>query len=244
MKSLVAFFLLCSLSYLPLKAQDKSQVNQQLWLEALVDYSFGAKWDFYTDASYRSVYTDNLQYWLVMARPSIKRQMLNWLDVRAGVGAFYTEFDENNATLEIRPWEGFAIGWPSFKRIRFSHLVRFEQRFLYDTSDWSYEYSNRYRYQLSTRIKLSKKKKYKTFFIPVAVEVFLQSNNELNELFRNRARYTLGLGYVINREITLDAKLVAERNRSDALDLNITDLLFRLRFRYNLFSFEEDETKL
>ena len=229
---------------LSLKAQETSQVNQQLWLEGMVDNSFGVKWDLWADGSYRQLYSDGTNNWRATIRPNIKYQVLEWLDFRIGLMGMYSYFDESNASLEVRPSEGFAIGWPKIIGIKFVHLVRFEQRFIYDTSDWTYDFSGRIRYQLSTRINLSRTKKYKTFFIPLAAEMFLQSKNEVNDLFRNRARFTVGLGYVFNREITVDAKFMVEQNRSDAMELNITDTIFRLRFRYNLFSFEEDETKL
>lgn len=245
MKYLTILIFICTIMSLPLRGQEESQVNQQLWLEAMVDSRFGIKWDFWTDASYRQFFiSDESNYSRVTIRPNIKFQALKWLDLRAGLMALYTKFDENTATLEIRPWEGFAIGWPKIIGIKFVHLVRFEQRFIYDTSDWTSDFSGRIRYQLSTRVNLSKTKEYKTFFIPLAAEFFLQSDNEVNRLFRNRARYTVGLGYVFNREVTVDTKIVIEQNRSETLEQNITDMMFRLRFRYNLFTFEEDETKL
>lgn len=245
MKLLFTLLFICFLLHAPLKAQEGADYNQQLWLEALIDYPFGYKWGQWTDVSYRKINSDDLDYTRIMLRPNFKWQALKLLDVRGGVGAFYTYFTQDNATLEIRPWEGVSVTWPSFKRIRLAHLIRLEQRFIYDTSDWSYAYSNRLRYQISTRINLSKIKKYKTFFIPLAIEIFLQDDDDQeNNLFRSQARYTIGLGYVVNREVTFDAKFVVERSRSDDFDLAVSDLIFRLRFRYNLFSFEEDETKL
>ncbi len=231
--------------YSSLKAQEGgTDYNKQLWLETLIDYPFGYKWGQWTDVSYRRVYSDDLEYWRLMVRPNFKWQGLKWLDLRGGVGGFYTYYTQDSATLEIRPWEGVSATWPSFKKIRFVHLVRLEQRFIYDTSDWSYTYSNRFRYQLSTRINISKIKKYKTFFIPLAFEIFLRNGDSENVLERTKARYTFGLGYVVNREVTFDAKVVVERSRNDEFELTVSDIIFRLRFRYNLFSFEEDETKL
>ena len=244
MRFLYSSLLLCVFINSSVVAQERTKYDEQFWLEGMIDYSFGVKWDFWLDANYKGIVTNDANYWGAMVRPNIKFKVLKWMDLRAGIGAFYTKFDENDSVLEIRPWEGFAIGWPKIKNIRLVHLFRVEQRVIYYPSDWTQEYSNRIRYQLSTRIPLNKNKKYKTFFIPLAIEAFFQNENEVNDFFRNRARYTVGLGYIFNREITLDFKLVLEQNRSEDQNLNITDTMFRLRFRYNLFSFEEDDTKL
>ena len=224
--------------------QNESQTNSQIWVEALVDNAFGAKWDMWVDGSYRKINTEDFNYWRATIRPNIKWKALPRLDVRAGIGGFYTDYEEDDKTLEIRPWEGIALSWPKLKRLRFVHLVRFEQRFVYEMTNWTYDYSNRLRYQLSTRFSFDRKKKYKVFFIPAAIEFFYQERQNANELFQDRIWFTTGLGYIYNREVTVDVKFVVERNRSDDFEFNTTDFIVRLRFRYNLFSFKEDETKL
>ncbi len=243
MKYLVALFLGCLFIILPLKSQTVSQSNQHVWLEALVDYSFAKKWNFYTDASYRQVFSESGQWWRVMARPSMKWKLLNWLDVRGGVGVFYSNFGDRVDVLEVRPWQGFAVVWPSIQRLKFTHQVRFEQRIIYNTKDWANININRYRYQLSTKINLSKDKKYKTFFIPLEVEFFFNSDKELNKLVQSEGRYTIGLGYVFNRKITIDGKFFAQRIQSDEFNLNVSDYVIRLRFRYNIFRSSDDATK-
>jgi hypothetical protein len=244
MKSLAAILFICFVLQLPLYTQNGTQYNEQVWLEAMIDNSFGVKWDWYTDASYRTSFTDDLKFWTAMIRPNIKYKLLKRLDIRGGVGAFYTDIDESDNTLEIRPWQGISVSWPKIRRLQFNHLFRLEERIVYNTSDWTNEFVMRYRYQLSTRINFNKTKRYKVFFIPAAAEVFLQDDSDLSGISRSRARYTVGLGYVFNREYTVDAKLVFEHNLSEGSSLDLTDLIFRLRFRYNLFIFEEDETKL
>ena len=157
---------------------------------------------------------------------------------------FYTHFDSKTKLLEFRPWQGVAIVWPSIKQVKFTHLLRTEQQIIYNTANWKHVYANRFRYQLSTKINLSAKRKFKVFFIPLAVEFFFRNNEAQNKIIRNEGRYTFGLGYIFNREITVDAKVFIQRTRSEALNFSISNEVFRLRFRYNLFGEEEDKTKL
>ncbi len=243
MKYLTALLFGFFLMIVPLKGQNGLSSNQQLWLEGLVNYSFGKKWDFYTDASYRQIFSEKADGWRVMVRPSIKWKILNWLDVRGGFGVFYTNFDNKIDLLEVRPWQGFAVVWPSIKRLKFTHQVRFEQRIIYNTTDWAQANINRYRYQLSTKINLSKDRKYKIFFIPLEVEFFFNSDQESNKLVQNEGRYTIGLGYVFNQKITVDGKFFAQRVQSDEFNLNVSDYVLRLRFKYNLLRSGEDKTK-
>jgi hypothetical protein len=242
MKYLVALFLSCFLLYVPLKAQSNLYSNQQFWLEGLVDYSFAKKWHFYTDASYRHIFLGDINWWRVMARPSLKFKILDWLDVRGGVGVFYTEFGDKDDVLEVRPWEGFAIAWPTVLGLKFTHQVRLEQRIIYNTADWTRNNSNRYRYQLSTKIKFSKTKKYKVFFIPLEVEFFFNSDKVTNKFVQNEGRYTIGLGYVFNKEFTVDGKFFVQRSRFKDYNLGISDYVFRLRLSYNLIGAEKDKT--
>jgi len=242
MKYIAALFLCCFLLYVPLKAQSNLYSRQQFWLEGLVDYSFAKNWHFYTDASYRKVYSGDRNWWRVMARPSLKFKILNWLDVRGGVGVFYTDFDDKVDVLEVRPWEGFAVEWPTIIGLKFTHQVRFEQRIIYNTADWAKINVYQYRYQLSTKIKLSKTKKYKVFFIPLEVEFFFNADNEQNKFLQEQGRYTIGLGYVFNKEITVDGKFFIQRSKSEEFNLGISDYVFRFRLSYNLFSPEKDKT--
>ena len=79
-------------SHFIINGQDSTSYDHQLWLEGLIDYQFGQKWDFFSDASYRRVCTRGEDAWRVMARPSLKWKVLNWLDVRGGIGFFLYAF--------------------------------------------------------------------------------------------------------------------------------------------------------
>ena len=240
---------ICSLIFISLLfiskgiSQNERLYDNQVWFEVLVDYSFGKNFDFYTDASYRQAFSTEGNWRRIMARPSLKWKLLNWLDVRGGIGVFYSDFNIESSILEVRPWQGAAISWPKFDRIKFSHLFRVEQQIIYNTSNWNQKYTTRFRYQLGSRINLRKDRKYKLFFIPVSAEFFFRTDKELNRFLRNDGRYMIGLGYVFNREITVDVKYFVQRSRSEELNFSLSDQVLRLRFRYNMFHDQEDHTK-
>ena len=242
MKYIVFIFLFLSIGYQSM-AQEEKHYDNHLWLEGFFDYSFGHNLDFFADASYRQVFGTENNWNRIMVRPSMKWGVLKWLDIRGGIGIFYSDFNTGQNILEIRPWQGVAIGWPKFKTIKFTHLFRLEQQIIYETESWTHRYTNRYRYLFGTRIKLSKTRKYNVLFIPASVEFFFRSDEALNRLLRNDGRYTMGLGYVFNREITVDLRYFIQRSRSEELGFVLSDNVLRLRFRYNLFHDHEDHTK-
>ena len=82
MKSFFTFLAICFLMHSPLEAQEDSDFTQQFWLEALIDYPFGYKWDQWTDVSYRKINTDGFDYNRIMVRPNFKWQGLKILDLR------------------------------------------------------------------------------------------------------------------------------------------------------------------
>ena len=231
------------LGFVPnLDAQSEKLYDQHIWLEGFVAYPFSKKVEFFADASYRFVFTKKENWCRVMARPSLKWNLLNWMDLRGGLGVFYSNFKEDDDILEVRPWQGLNVSWPKLKYVKFAHLVRVEQQILYNTSTWDRRFVNRFRYQLSSRIKLSATKKFKYFFIPLSAEFFFRTDPELNKFLRNDGRYTVGLGYVLNRKITFNVRYFIQRSRSDEFDFTLSDQVLRILFRYNLFSIEEDET--
>ena len=155
---------------LPGQAQDEVAVDQQLWLEYLVDYDLSKKVELYADASYRPVFIKGLNNsHRIMARPSIKWAVAQKADVRGGIGIFYTFLDDSTRVLELRPWQGVSVKWPVIGKQGFSHFFRLEERFTYRLEPWSQANSVRLRYQLSTRIGFGRGKVVKYFYMPLAM---------------------------------------------------------------------------
>lgn len=228
------------------QAQDEVAVDQQLWLEYLVDYDLSKKIELYADASYRTVFFKDLNNsHRIMARPSMKWAVSQKVDVRGGIGIFYTSLNDSTQALELRPWQGVSVRWPVIGKQRFSHFFRLEERLTYRLEPWSQANSVRLRYQLSTRIDFGRGKVVKYFYMPLAMEFFFVPAGEKTfDLSRNDARFTVGLGYVVNYRLALEGRFVLQRSRLSAGNFGVTDQIFRIMLRHSLFPFDEEQEEV
>ncbi len=136
--------------------------------------------------------------------------------VAAGVGLYYTYQPEIDDLLEFRLWQEGTAFWPdspgAVRRLVFTHRLRFEERFI-ESDEWAF--AMRLRYRLDTKIPLNKYTlEPGSFYLPLAIEYFADLLEEAPELFGNRYRATIGLGYVINTNWTVDLLFRRQKSRS------------------------------
>jgi hypothetical protein len=140
------------------------------------------------DLGYRQVMSDNqlIGGWLrVHLRGGAAWRTRDWLSLEAGVGGFYThERDEEvEDTLELRPWQGAKVRWPTIdgpRRLALTHFARLEQRIVRRGGDRSFDL--RFRYRFSTSITLNKPTvQVKAFYIPFSIEGFLNPKDQIEE---------------------------------------------------------------
>ena len=141
----------------PLQAQqsDSSDVSNQLWADYYGYWHFKPTIQFYGDAGFRYLLEDG-SWASVNIRPSVRFMQGNWIEPRGGLGLFYTYNEESSNQLEIRPWQGLMLRWPSISdRFHLHHYFRAEERFQFDTQDdWDLHGSFRLRYRIGTGIPL------------------------------------------------------------------------------------------
>lgn len=219
------------------QAQEEFSVDQQLWLEYLVDFDLSKKVDVYADASYRTFFLKDVENsHRLMARPSVRWAVSQKAEVRGGLGFFYTSINDSTETLELRPWQGVSVNWPTIGKQGFTHFFRLEERITYRLDPWSQASGVRFRYQLSSRIKFNQEKVIKFFYIPLAIELFFVPVGEkIFELSRNDARLTTGFGYVFNYRLALEGRFVLQRSRLASGAFNVTDQIFRIMIRHSIF---------
>jgi hypothetical protein len=179
-----------------------------------------------------------------MARPSVRWAASDLISVRGGLGFFYTSINDTIRNFEFRPWQGLSVAWPKIGNQVFSQFFRFEERFTYRLDPWEQGFDFRFRYQLSTRIRLQKQKLSKYFYIPLAAELFFSTNSKLLDLTRNNARFTIGVGYVLNYRLTVEGRFVAQRSRLATGDFSVTDYIFRFMLRHSLYPIDPEEDEL
>lgn len=121
---------------LPVCAEGLETTDAQLWLD--YDFYGEPKERLRTsfDLGYRQVMSESrlIGEWLRLhLRGGVAWRAKDWLSLEAGLGGFYThESDEEVAdTIEVRPWQGARLRWPTIdgrRRIGLTHLARLEQR--------------------------------------------------------------------------------------------------------------------
>ena len=136
--------------------------------------------------------------------------------VDGGVGLYYTYQPEDDDTFEFRLWQGATAFWPdipgSVRRLVFTHRLRLEERF---TNPDGWDFAMRLRYRLDTKIPINKYTvEPGAFYVPLAAEFFADLTGEGTGLYGDQSRLSVGLGYVMNKNWTLDLRFLRQRSRS------------------------------
>lgn len=219
------------------RSQEVEETDAQIWL----DYHFhgGATERLRTslDLGYRQVVGEErlIGDWLrVHLRGGLAWAAKDWLSLEAGAGAFYTheKRDEVADAIEIRPWQGVRVRWPSVnapRRIVLTHFFRLEQRILVREGDADFDL--RFRYRLGTSIPLNAPTiTKKTLYLPLSAEGFANGKGDLEEVFADRLRVTAGLGYVLNDNWGFELTYTAQKSRNTT-EMNFTTTDHIVRFR-------------
>lgn len=205
----------------PLRSQELETTDAQLWL----DYGFHGKpkerLRTSLDVGYRQVVSESqlIGEWLrVHLRAGFAWEAKAWLSLEGGLGGFYTyERDEDiEDTLELRPWQGARVSWPTFnrgRRIALTHLARLEERIVSRAGEIALDV--RFRYRLSTSIPLNKPTvQTRALYVPLSIEGFVSPSGNIEETFANRLRITAGLGWVASPNWTFRLAYIAQKSRS------------------------------
>ncbi len=171
-------------------------------------------------------------------RPTFRFQY-NSLDLAGGVGLFQTYNNDISNITEIRLFQQATLHWPTTHLLKFSHRLRFEQRFFNyndpDEGDPEDDFSRRFRYQLSIRTRDVTVLNQKIYF-KVAAE-FFQKNNSSDEVFINTSRYIATVGHRFKGKFWYELHYISQRSRKLEEDgLKTSEHILRLRlFRAAIF---------
>ena len=230
---------------LPLMSQEEDKIitTNQIWIDYYAYYYFKPKWEFYGDAGFRFIPKD-MTWQMIHARPSVRYIAPALWEVHGGVGFFQTFFKDISNTFEIRPWQGVKIKWPSFEPVYFSHYIRLEERFFIQQGS-AMEFNFRLRYRLAVKIIAYRFQNKNQIFVPAYGEVFGNFGPEIQETFRNKARFGLGAGYKTHKDWSFEFHFVAQRSRAGKdEEFEISDRLYQIKIRRHLFKKEYRETKV
>ncbi len=236
---LLAVPLLLAVS-LPVSGQEE-ETRTQLWLSYQHQHKVGEKTRVFTRLGYDELLSTE-DFFGEWKKPYIKGgvsyDFAERFSVAVGTGLFYTFRPEIEDLFEFRLYQEGTAFWPdSFGVVRrwvLTHRLRLEERFT-EADGWNF--AMRLRYRLDTKIPLNKYTlEPGAFYVPLAVEFFADIIDEIPEFFAKRNRASIGLGYVINRNWTVDLSYQRQRSRSTIEEefktsSNVIDFKIKSSFR-------------
>ncbi len=215
-------------------AQEQERVtDEQLWGDLYGHYYISDKLEFYGDVGLRLLLEDPswTQFYI---RPSVRYHYRPILEFHGGLGlALTNNADVQSDKLEIRPFQGVKVGWPTLGGLRLVHYVRLEERLFFFTDEaWAHDFQLRFRYRLSTKIPLRRLSQERKWFIALSGEGFGEVGPDVEERFSNRTRFSVGLGHAVNETWAVGFHVVLQQSRTgkDAV-FETTDYLFQLKLR-------------
>lgn len=208
----------------------KSQNTFQTWLDYDIKRKLNGNWIYFNDYGFRFSHTADKGYWRVHTRPSIEYRTRVLYSYRGGIGLFYQSTNRTIQTFEIRPWQGFKLNWPNYKRFKIYNYMRLEQRFVDQLDEDGYSFSMKLRYKIGVNIPINNPTiTVGTFYIPINFEVFANLALINQELTSDRNRSAIGLGYRYNKSTRLKFTFTyqAKQNNIDQIN-NQKDYIFHL----------------
>lgn len=151
--------------------------------------------------------------------------------IEGALGLYYTWQQSLDDIFEARLWQAATFDWPDvtggFRRYVVHHRFMLEERFK-DSNDWDMKLRGRYRLSFSYPIN-----RYTlepgVFYLPLAAEFYTNSGNE-GELFGASAKFTAGVGYVLDKIWSLELRYTREESRDTVDgDFQVSNNIFEFR---------------
>ena len=232
---IIWIFLLCACGSLSdIHAQEQNITTDHLWFDFYNYFPITEKLEYGGDLGFRHAFSD-FPWSSIYIRPTLSYRWKEKIRFSGGFKFAYTDQNILANTFEIRPWLGVKIYWPKIRRLTFQHFLRLEQRFILNTrtDDWTSQ--TRGRYKLGTRVPINNPTIIdKTFYMPLSVEFFSNTGEDLTERFASKLRLTAGLGYRFDKRWRLEFEYTYQGSRSSRREnFKGSDNLFHLKLRWS-----------
>ena len=214
-------------------AQDSDEVDKQVWLDYFAYRIPSEKIQFMGDAGYRFLIGGGWKKYIV--RPSLQKGIIEWLDLFGGLGLFFTVQDGLSNTLEIRPWVGARVYlyWDTVRKIRFSDYFRIEDRFIINTQSSGTSNSIRLRNKIDARIPITDHYFSDEIFYTMLSFEFFIDGGDVEELFADKIRLGVGLGYKFNYTWRVEFYFYGFRSQDTATTgFTVTDHVWKLTLKH------------
>ncbi len=214
----------------------------QLWLDFFPHFFIKEGWIYDGDIGFRTRVDDDTwkRYYF---RPGVRYLLSDRVELRGGLGVFYDDNKIQTNTFEFSPYQGIHARWPVLGRLRFIHYVRFEERSVWEQSvDDGYTFELRFRYQLSAKYLFCQPCGDEYWYAQARGEAFHPVISEVDEVYRNRTRLTVGAGYQQSRKWTFEINYNWQRSKTGPNDsFDVADHIIRLQVRRRLYGLESKE---
>lgn len=231
----LALFLL-TVGALAYGQEEDASYSQQAWFDLNPRWIIGpGKFTIAGTLGYRTIFSEDWNRYIAnvglrytpFIQENEKNVALQHLQFRAGIGDYFTSTLDSLDLNEIRVYQGVRTRWPKFRRGYLTHYVRMEERFEHRQDSERVDFSLRFRYRLTAKIRLLRPALQDLYF-PISAEVFLNSSDGL--YFNDLTRVTPGIGYDFSDQFFTELHLSYHFSRnSSTASFENNDIVYRLR---------------
>ena len=129
----------------PVVQAQEDEVSTQLWLDYNPRWTWPSGLELYGQLGVRSE-LEQSGWGRIVVVPGV-RGPVGPFRLWGGIGSWYTANETIADRWEIRPFQGIDANWPS-SSIQLNHRLLLEERFEFQTTDWTLDASFRIRYRL------------------------------------------------------------------------------------------------
>ena len=123
-------------------AQSSSDnTTQQIWADYNPQHYLDSSYTLYGSLGGRTIipYSWTKVYFTAAVRyapdPLFKILNKSQQELHGGLSVFFTFNENNDNQIELRPFQGYKIRWPHLERVKFTHFLRLEERFIFTIGD-------------------------------------------------------------------------------------------------------------
>ena len=229
------WLLLIFLFWLPVVTVKAQAVNEQVWMEYMLNYPFANSFNFENAFTYSTVLGEP-KWRAYDYGATLEWSASSYFDIIGGALVSYTNQTNNYNTLELRPTIGTRLYFTPYKRIQTKLLLRVEQRNFknLDTQEWTQQYRPRVRGEVVIPINRKSYFEDKLWYGLTDVE-FLYKTDDVEERFANRFRWRIGAGYRFTYNLRIEFLYMLQQSRNTLEDdFESSDNIFRFRVKQYL----------
>jgi hypothetical protein len=229
----IIFPLIFLLALSKARTQSFSSLEKQIWGMASNNWKLNNKWIFNQDLGLMHTYTFP-NFTRIFLRSQINYQLSGTFSFHGGLIFIFKYYDIEENAMEIRPWVGTKIRWPSFWRINLVHYIRIEDRFRHTYSEEPWDDDFRVRYKLSTAVPINHESLIRNTFYGVLGYEFFSVSYDVNVQFTTADlhRFDVGLGFNQNVKNRYEVNLVAFKARDEITnDYDVSSLVMFLKYK-------------